>query len=297
MTATSCDDLAEDCGPEADENCCATILVPGGSYSRSYDGYDPWNDPQYLATLDSFCLDRFEVTVGRFRAFVESGAGTQDSPPPPNAGAHPLISGSGWDPGWNATLPADTAALMAVLLCQSDYATWTDSPGASDTLPINCVNWYLAFAFCAWDGGRLPTEAEWNYAASGGDQQRCYPWPASCPPTNIDYTHAVYDCMGDGVSGCSFSDILPVGSRSPEGDGRWGQADLAGGMWEWNLDWYENPYPSTSCDNCSNLVPASSCVERGGCWSTHGSLRAARRDDYPPAGRHDGLGLRCARSP
>src|SRR6185503_5212427 len=105
---------------------------------------------------------------------------------------------------------------------------------------MNCVSWFEAFAFCAWDGGRLPTETEWNYAAAGGNEQRVYPWGA-----NIDLTKASYDCAGDGsgtgTPNCMFSDMLPVGSRSPQGDGKWGQADLAGNVWEWTLDWGATP--------------------------------------------------------
>jgi hypothetical protein len=75
-----------DCGLEA-VSCCAVLAVPGGTFNRSNDG-------NYPATLSSFGLDRFEVTVGRFRAFVSAGMGTQASPPLPGSGAHPRIAGS-----------------------------------------------------------------------------------------------------------------------------------------------------------------------------------------------------------
>ena len=106
---------------------------------------------------------------------------------------------------------------------------------------MNCIDWYDAFAFCAWDGGRLAMEAEWNYAAAGGSLQQPYPWGAAM----LDTMHAVYECTGDGSAAgqCWETDILNVGSKSPTGDGKWGQADLAGGVWEWNLDWYASPYP------------------------------------------------------
>lgn len=171
-------------------------------------------------------------------------------------------------------------------------------------LPINCVRWYEAFAFCAWDGGRLPTEAEWNYAAAGGSQQRYYPW--SQPPTNteIDASYAVYNCQGTGGTDeeCFYSDIRPVGSRSPKGDGLWGQADLAGSMFEWTLD-VEGTYP-IECYDCVNTVGSPAQVVRGGCWnSTEGKLRAAFRSfSYPSASsrspefRYMDTGFRCARA-
>ncbi len=248
-----------------------------------------------------FALDRFEVTVGRFRAFVAASMGTQANPPSSGDGAHPLIAGSGWKSDWNASLPADTTALSSVLKCHATNQTWTDTAGANETLPINCVDWYEAFAFCAWDEGRLPTEAEWNRAAAGGEEQRYYPWSAPYPPgsTTIDPTFAAYECTGDGSAedNCAFTDILTVGARSPKGDGRWGQADLSGNMYEWNLDVYDLSHLNP-CDNCANLTSATTRVKRGGNYdSSTSSVRVAVRNDDTPSVPDDDIGLRCARTP
>ncbi|WP_437955188.1 SUMF1/EgtB/PvdO family nonheme iron enzyme [Sorangium sp. So ce119] len=294
----SCGGLTSDCGPDQDESCCASAVVPGGTFDRS-------NDPAYPATVNDFRLDRFEVTLGRFRAFVEAGQGTQANPPAAGAGAHPKIAGSGWDPAWNASLTADQAALTEALKCLAGmdppFQIWTDAPGANEQLPMGCITWFEAFAFCAWDGGRLPTEAEWNYAAAGGSEQRAYPWGAQEP----DPTYAVYDCAGDGsVGGCSHwtpGDILNVGSRSPKGDGRWGQADLGGSVWEWNLDWFESPYPPGACEDCANgpSSPIVTRVERGGSSTSidPSNLRSSSRSGFPAVDRAPGIGVRCARAP
>ncbi len=287
-TAPSCSGLAATCGPSGNDNCCKSLLVPGGTFYRSYDGVD-FTDKSYPATVSDFYLDKYEITVGRFRVFVNAGMGTQASPPTAGAGAHPGIAGSGWDSMWNGWLAATTAALTTNLKCSVPYQTWTDTAGSNEDKPVNCLDWYTAFSFCAWDGGRLATEAEWNYAASGGSEQRYYPWSSPATSTTIDDSYAVY-CGG------SCSGIQDVGSKSPKGDGKWGQSDLAGNVWEWTLDWYANPY-SVPCDNCADWTAASSRVIRGGYFFSSASvLRSAYRSYGDPGSHSNGIGSRCART-
>ncbi|MCX5743980.1 MAG: SUMF1/EgtB/PvdO family nonheme iron enzyme [Proteobacteria bacterium] len=198
-------------------------MVPGGTYARSYDvsGDGRYPDGSYGATVSDFRLDKYEVTVGRFRQFMAAGLGTQANAPLVGAGAHPNIAASGWNASWNGSLATDMAALVAAVKCNATYQTWTDVPGGNESRPMNCIDWYEAMAFCAWDGGFMPTEAEWNYAATGGSEQRAYPW--SSPPgfLGIDDTRASYfstDCLGDGMPGCALTDPTVVGTK-PAGDG------------------------------------------------------------------------------
>jgi formylglycine-generating enzyme len=268
----SCQGLVNNCGPTSNESCCSSPPVTGGTFNRS-------NDPTYPATVSDFRLDRFEITVGRFRKFVAAYPGSK---PAAGGGAHPLLADSGWQSAWDAQLPAGQAALIANVKCGPNQ-TWTDAPGANETKPMNCINWYETFAFCVWDGGRLPTEAEWNYAAAGGSEQRNYPWG-----TPIDCTYANYmDCGGA---------ALPVGSKSPKGDGKWGHADLAGNVWEWNLDWYDT-YPNP-CNNCANLIATNARAARGGSYvNTQSQLVTWDRLYRFPWPRHEWWGARCARTP
>lgn len=301
--ATSCIALPHTCGVNGDDDCCASPVVPGGTYFRSFDvaGDSFSGDMNWPATVSSFRLDKYEVTVSRFRAFVESNQGTQDHPPATGAGTHPHLPGSGWQASWTQFLRSNKAALLAHLNCFAPPfpATWTDLPSSNENenRPINCLNWYDAFAFCAWDGGYLPTEAEWNYAAAGGDEQRAYPWSIPAGDTTLDTSYTSYDCMADGTAGCALTDINAVGTR-PKGDGRWTQSDLAGNVMEWALDLkvpYRNP-----CTDCAGLGARNGAeqVLRGGNWidSPPQWFRAGFRLSGPEEEALADRGVRCARS-
>jgi formylglycine-generating enzyme required for sulfatase activity len=194
----------------------------------------------------------------------------------------------GWDSGWNQLVPRDRAGLMTFLKCDSSASVWTDSPGTRENWPINCVTWHLAYAFCAWDGGWLPSELEWEYAAAGGSENRLYPWGSELPASN----KAAYGC-----NPCSIGNILPVGSKSA-GMGRYGHQDLDGSMWEWVLDIYAEPHPP-ACIDCANLDDVNLAgirVRRGGGWDFDKALRSASRDRQGGTVPSRSSGFRCARA-
>ena len=287
-TAASCKGLAATCGPAGTDDCCKSLLVPGGTFYRSYDGVD-YLDKNYPATVSDFYLDKYEVTVGRLRAFIDAGMGTQKDPPRDGAGAHPKIAGSGWRAAWNTELYPNAAALKAALRCYPSAQTWTDTAGSNESKAVNCLDWYTAFAFCVWDGGRLPTEAEWDYAASGGSEQRYYAW--SNPPTSktIDDSYAVY-CGGTCWS------MQNVGSKSPKGDGKWGQSDLSGNAWEWTLDWNSSAFPMP-CQDCAVVDGGSYRNFKSGAYNDLATtLRTSCRHVSLPK-YHGIVGARCARNP
>jgi formylglycine-generating enzyme required for sulfatase activity len=264
--------------------------VSGGSVIRDYDGVMN-KDRSNTATVSSFRLDRFEVTVGRFRAFLAAGQGVQTAPPAVGAGAH--STSTGWKASWNTELaPSRDEFVTLASKCSPAYHTFTDEPRNNENRAINCVNWYDAFAFCAWDGGFLPTEAEWYYAAAGGAEQRYYPWSeaiTSPPPTPfIDDTFSVY--------GNSAPAAL-VGSKSPKGDGKWKQADLNGNVREFTLDAYVYPYASTTCVDCSDQSIETLRSMRGGDIGSTPTANASRSSSGPgtPGVRYSSRGFRCAR--
>ncbi len=126
----SCRGLAAGCGPSGNDDCCKSLPVPGGAFERSYDGVD-FLGPKAPATVSDFYLDKYEVTVGRFRMFVNAGLGTRATPPEAGTGAHPKVAGSGWSSAWNTKLPASTNSLNAALKCHPGYQTWTDTTGST----------------------------------------------------------------------------------------------------------------------------------------------------------------------
>jgi formylglycine-generating enzyme required for sulfatase activity len=278
----SCMGLAKTCGPAGDQDCCAAGLVMGGSYNRS-------NDPKYPATVSDFRLDNYEITVGRFRKFVAvyqqdiiaAGAGRNPNNP----------SDTGWDGDLNFDMPKDKAALTTSLKCNGGVDVWQDSVGTaeSESLPLPCMSWLVAQAFCIWDGGRLPTEAEWGYAAAGGNQQRLYPWGNAFP--DCSYANSGAAPCGDNVN--------RVGSESPLGDGLFGQSDLAGNLREWVQDWYESPYTSSTCNNCAELSWSYQRVVLGGSFVDDLSLESGfpNRGNTSPYFGISTLGARCARMP
>jgi formylglycine-generating enzyme required for sulfatase activity len=254
--------------------------------------------------VSGFRLDAYEVTVGRFRNFVNAVVGGWL--PTAGSGKHTHLNGgrglasaagdgnyeTGWGMSWNAQL-VTTAQGWNKNLSGSSFSTWTPNASNNERLPINLVTWYEAYAFCIWDGGFLPSEAEWYYAASGGSEQRPYPWGSTMPGANADL--AVYGCYFGGTNGCiDVLNLAPVGSVVA-GNAKWGQSDLAGNLQEWNLDTFAAF--SVPCKDCASITSGQHVV-RGGSFELDATyLLVAGRNEVPPDTRYDNQTARCARSP
>jgi formylglycine-generating enzyme required for sulfatase activity len=323
------------CGASS-ESCCASLAVPGGTYFRTYNTSHAtsgppdggWTDEGDPATVSGFRLDKYDVTVGRFRQFVSAvlpADGGTGWLPPAGSGIHAHLNGgsglvnssatadagaayeTGWSSAWSASV-APTDANLTYCGASADagidrFATWTVVAGSQENLPINCVTWAEAYAFCIWDGGFLPSEAEWEYAAAGGSEQREYPWGSADPGTGNQY--AIYGCLypipfapDGGTMACTGSvNIAPVGT-TPSGAARWGHLDLAGEVFQWNADVfgaYGNP-----CTDCANLPTSGTSHNlRGGTFNSVDFLMLPpyRQDVASLTFRNENLGIRCARTP
>jgi formylglycine-generating enzyme required for sulfatase activity len=297
----------DNCGPDGGtESCCANPEVMGGTYYRTYTNAGAGVTGQTdEATVSSFRLDKYEVTVGRFRQFVSAWNQGKGWLPYAGSGKHTHLNGGAGltnclnpghhEQGWIASDDSNVAPTAENLACNAPYSTWTPSPATNENLPINCVSWYEAYAFCIWDGGFLPTEAEWGYAAADGSEEREYPWGETPPGAGSEY--AIYD------------DFYPTGTMTPDGSNNIapvgtallgasaaGQLDLAGNVWEWNLDWFDEfVEPSVDCADLTATLEQVRAL-RGGYFAGQ-SVLATSRDETIPATRAGGVGFRCARSP
>jgi formylglycine-generating enzyme len=326
-TAPSCaagGDGLSDCGEAGTESCCTSLEVRGGTFYRSYSseadgGPTGEADP---ATISDFRLDQYDVTVGRFRQFVsavmrtdagdagDTGIADGGWVPEAGSGKHAHLydgnglvnagSAGGYETGWVASDDSNIAPLDANLESCAPFSTWTDPAGSQESLPINCVNWCESYAFCIWDGGFLPSDAEWEYAAAGGgggSGEREYPWGAEDPGTSNAY--AIYGCnfpLGNDAGCTGVANVARVGTAL-SGAGAWAQLDLAGNMYQWDLDWYAayvNP-----CVDCANLtaLPSGRVIRGGDFYHSTSLLLATSLYDAMPSTRNYTIGFRCARTP
>ena len=166
---------------------------------------------------------------------------------------------------------------------------------ASGRLPMDSANWYEAYAFCIWDGGFLPSEAEWEYAAAGGDRTADLPVGFDRPRVSTNQ-YAIYGTYyGDA------GNLAPVGSATL-GAGLWGQLDMAGNALEWNLDWaYGRHTYFSPCVDCAYLtMPTGQTrdrVAKGGEFDNgENEIFTGFQFGRAPA-EGAGGGFRCARAP
>lgn len=287
--------------PDARERGCGLVEIPGGTLTmgvadpaRAVDG----SPEQPLISVGPIALDSHEVTVARFRRFWAV------------AGTLPRLT--------RVTYPAGALAIAEGV--QEPDATsfepacnWTAAPGDRELHPINCVSWFTAQAFCAWDGGRLPTDAEWEFAARGRafaglPAGRLYPWGDEDPLRTCDRARwNLNTCPGD-----DGARTRRVGSFAPspdlEGARLW---DLAGNIYEWTADnfvLYSDPDlvgcwgapPAGRRDPLCDVDPQGARTIRGGSWffDTVGVLRSPSRFGVNMGGSLPlyGIGLRCART-
>jgi formylglycine-generating enzyme required for sulfatase activity len=202
------------------------VYVPAGEFEMgSTERYDE-EQPVHTVSMDGFWIDKHEVTNAQFAAFLNEKGNQEEG-------------GTTW-----LELDSDDC------LIEKSGEEFRSKSGYADH-PVVEVSWYGAKAYAEWVGGRLPSEAEWEYAARGPEGS-VYPWGDDEPTCDL----AQY-------SGCS-GDTVPVGSF-PDGASWCGALDLVGNVWEWTRSLYKD-YPYDSGDGRENLESDARRVLRGGAF-------------------------------
>ena len=232
-----------------------SVAVPAGAFVRGTSPglYDTDEMPQRSITVEDFSISATEVTVTEFAHCVADGGCTA---------------------GNYLTHDADPQ-------CNYDAEPRADHP-------MNCVDWLAARAFCAWAGGQLPTEAEWEKAARGVDG-RSYPWgerTPSCVLANFSDRDAGPGCGGYGT--------VPV-AQHVDGESPYGASDMSGNLSEWVLDFYAPRYYAAAPDDDPPGPPTGVArVVRGGSWMDDAHvLRTSHRYLASPETASSAIGFRC----
>jgi formylglycine-generating enzyme required for sulfatase activity len=221
------------------------VEIPGGTFTMGADDGDRNQKPAHRVTVATFCLDATEVTVSVYRRC---------------AGCVPAGGG------------------MVSRYCNADLPDTGDHP-------VNCVSWDQARIYCETSGKTLPTEAQWEYAARGGAQQRRYPW-GSVPPDdkNVCWDHNDHrppaTCPGAGHPEEAF-----------------GLRGMGGNVREWVADWY-GAYAADALADPAGPPRGTERILRGGAWPMNipSALVGTFRGRLNPDFRDAIVGFRCAKS-
>jgi formylglycine-generating enzyme required for sulfatase activity len=259
------------------------LPIPGGEFFMGSDDDLELEKPAHQVMMKGFCIDRFERTVDDYKACSDRGACKRA--PKTNE--------------WVGITKADSALYDPLCTIQD--------PKAHGKHPINCVDWEMADHYCKAEGGRLPTEAEWEFAARGPDGRK-YPW-GDDPPSGGHVNACGTECVAWGKAhkvpldamypmDDGYANTAPVGSF-PQGKSRYGVEDVVGNVWEWVADFYAPYAPAGAMQTDPKGPPAGTeRVIRGGCWNSSQPswARPTFRFHDTPAKRSYGIGFRCAKS-
>jgi formylglycine-generating enzyme len=311
-----------------DTSTAGMKYIPGGTFMMGADNEQASADeyPKHSVQVDGFWIDETEVTNAQFQKFVEATGYITTAEKKPD-----------WEelkksvpPG--TPKPPDSLLVAASLVFKQteravdlhDFNQWwswvpganwkhPQGPGSSikgkENYPVVQVSWYDAIAYCKWAGKRLPTEAEWEFAARGGLINNIYPWGnehvnAGKTKTNSwEGEFPYFNEMEDG-----YLTSAPVRSFAAN---KYGLFDMAGNVWEWCSDWYDAGYyktlanttaknpkgPEKSSDPEDMYTPKRSL--RGGSFLCNDSYcsgyRVARRMKSSPDTGLEHTGFRCVK--
>ena len=311
-----------------DTSHAGMVYIAGGSFEMGGDNEQADADeyPKHRVQVSPFYIDETEVTNAAFQKFVDATG---------------YITTAERKPDWEVmkkTLPPGTPKPPDSLLVEAslvfkkttgpvdlnDYSQWwswvkganwkhPQGPGSSikgkENYPVVHISWDDAIAYCKWAGKRLPTEAEWEFAARGGLVNAVYPWgnePVNAGKPKCNSWEGRFPYLNEAKDGYFTS--APVKSFAPNG---YGLYDMAGNVWEWCSDWYKYDYYST-CKEKTTVNPKGPETSydpqepytakrslRGGSFLCNDSYcsgyRVARRRKSSPDTGLEHAGFRCVK--
>ena len=277
------------------------IELPGGTFLMGTDTLEGFpqdgEGPVRSVLLDAFAMDIYPVTNDLFRSFIEA------------TGYRTEAERFGWSFVFWSHIPSahfkelveDTVA-AAPWWCKVPGAKWNTPEGPGSSLlgrgnhPVVHVTWHDCMAFAQWSGKRLPTEAEWEYAARGGLVQKLYPWGDKLRPNGKHLCNIwqgefpKHDTADDGYAG-----TCPVDAFPPNGFDIY---SMTGNVWEWCADWFDAEFHRTADRNNPPGPPSGTArVMKGGSFLCHKSYcnryRVAARTSNTPDSSASNIGFRC----
>ena len=243
------------------------VLIPAGQFIMGTNSKEANTDqkPAHTVYLDAFYIDKHEVTNAQYEKFILAGGYKKRE----------FWTEEGWNFIQKFQFDADEWHQIETPLQYGENSVSTEPDH-----PVIGVSWYEANAYAAWAGKRLPTEAEWEKAARGTDG-RIYPWGNETDFSKLSY----------------FPHVVKVQTVGSFGNGAspYGVLDMAGSVWEWCADWYnESCYPQGSRKNPTGPDDGEYRVLRGGGWD---SIRLQLRTSYRYYDKENrrayNIGFRC----
>ena len=285
--------------------------IPAGTFMMGGDNIQAQADeyPKHKVTVSGFWMDTAEVTNAQFARFVNATGykTTAELKPDWNQLRKQLPPGTPKPPD-SVLVPASLVFVPSkTALPLNDYTQWWEwktganwkhphGPGSNingkDNYPVVHVSYYDAVAYCKWAGKRLPTEAEWEWAARGGLSNKIYPWgnePVNKGKPKANTWDGAFPYKNTKRDGFYYT--APVASFAPNG---YKLYDMAGNVWEWCSDWYIN-YPRDRQSNPVDPVKGDAKILRGGSWgSDPWVVRVSYRFRVGLRDRDLDIGFRCA---
>ncbi len=277
----------------------ALSAIPGGTFvmgSPPEDGYvGDGEHPAHDVKVSGFEIAVSTVTNAEFAEFAHA------------SGHHTIAESEGWSFVFGGLLPDDFPPTRGVAAApwwrQVEGADWQHPEGPQSSLegrfdhPVVHVSWFDADAYCRWAGVRLPTEAEWEYAARGGLVRRRFPWGDELEPDGVhrmNVFQGVFPGANTGADG--FAGTAPVMSFAPNG---YGLYQMTGNVWEWCSDWFDpHTYGVAHRVDPTGPVDGDRRVMRGGSYLCHHSYcsryRVATRSSNTPDSGAGNIGFRIA---